>query len=52
MQRYAQKHPNCDFAQPGMLYRKVMKEQDRTSLVNNIVGNLKNADRDVSYFAV
>jgi catalase len=47
VQRYVPKHPNCDFAQPGSLYRKVMSNTDRTHLVNNIVGNLKNANRDI-----
>jgi len=47
VQRYAQKHPNCDFAQPGALFRKVMKDQDRTNLVSNIVGHLKNAKREI-----
>lgn len=28
-----------------MLYKKVMNDFERTSLVNNIVGNLKNANK-------
>jgi catalase len=47
VQRYAVKHPNCDFAQPGALFRKVMKDVDRKHLVENIVGALKNANRDI-----
>ena len=46
--RFKPAHPNCDFAQPGALYRKAMKEADRTALVNNIVGHLKNAKKHVS----
>lgn len=47
VQRYRPAHPNCDFAQPGALFRKVMSPQDRTNLINNIVGHLKGANRDV-----
>jgi catalase len=36
-------HRNDDFAQPGVLFSKVMDDQARTNLINNIVGNLKNA---------
>ncbi len=36
-------HRNDDFFQPGVLYSKVMKDEHRNNLVNNIVGNLKNA---------
>jgi catalase len=47
VQRYRPAHPNCDFAQPGQLFRKVMNPQDRTNLIGNIVGHLKNANRDI-----
>jgi len=47
VQRYAVRHPNDDFAQPGALYRKVLKPVDREHLVSNIVGHLKNAARDI-----
>eukprot|EP01017_Pseudomicrothorax_dubius_P004025 TRINITY_DN1071_c0_g1_i1.p1 TRINITY_DN1071_c0_g1~~TRINITY_DN1071_c0_g1_i1.p1 ORF type:complete len:492 (-),score=167.05 TRINITY_DN1071_c0_g1_i1:301-1776(-) len=45
--RYKPAHPNNDFAQPGVLFRKVMDEQARTNLINNISGHLKNANRDI-----
>ena len=48
VQRYKPNHPNCDFAQPGALYRKVLNAQAKTNLVKNIVGHLKNANRDVN----
>ncbi|MBL0062071.1 MAG: catalase [bacterium] len=32
-----------DFVQPAALYRKVMSDTDRTHLIGNIVGHLKNA---------
>jgi len=46
-QRFKPAHPNDDFAQPGALFRKVMKPEARTNLINNIVGHLKNANRDI-----
>jgi catalase len=36
-------HKNCDFAQPGALFSKVMDDKDRDNLISNIVGHLKNA---------
>jgi len=47
VQRYAVRHPNDDFAQPGTLYRKVLSKTDQDHLVENIVGHLKNAARDI-----
>ena len=41
--RYKLNHPNCDFAQPGTLFRKVMNNQARQHLIKNITGHLKNA---------
>jgi len=46
-QRYKPNHPNCDFAQPGALFRKVMKPQDRDNLISNLQGHLKGANRDI-----
>lgn len=40
-------HPNSDYEQAGNLYRHAMSAQDRTNLVNNIVGNLRGARREV-----
>lgn len=42
-------HPNDDFVQAGDLYRKVMTDQDKTNLVGNIVGHLKNAQKRIQY---
>lgn len=47
VQRYKPNFPNSDFEQPGTLFRKVMKNEDRDHLVSNIVGHLMNARRDV-----
>ena len=41
--RHAYTLVNDDFVQPGDLYRKVMTDQDRANLVDNIVGHLKGA---------
>jgi len=40
-------HPNDDFAQVGEFYRKVLKPDERTRLVSNIVNHLKNARKDI-----
>lgn len=43
--RFTPSHPNSDFEQPGELFSKVMNEEERTDLINNIVSSLKNAQR-------
>ena len=45
--RHPYKHPNCDFEQTGALFRKVMTEEERSDLVSNIVGHLRNARKDI-----
>lgn len=49
----AARHPyplvDDDFVQPGNLYRDVMTDQDRTNLVNNIVGHLCDAQQRIQY---
>jgi len=40
-------HPNDDFAQVGEFYRKVLTPEQRTRLIQNIVGHLKNARKDI-----
>lgn len=45
--RHPQKHPNSDFQQPGDLYRKVMNDEQKKILVDNIVGHLKNAKKEI-----
>ena len=52
VQRYKPAHPNCDFEQPGALFRKVMSNTDREHLISNIVGHLKNARRDVIFVSL
>lgn len=43
----SKQHPNSDFEQTGVLYRKVMTAAERDRLIANIVGHLKNARRDL-----
>ena len=48
VQRYVPAHPNDDFAQPGVFFRKVLTNEKRDILISNIVVHLKQANRDVS----
>jgi len=45
--RHEYTHPNNDFVQAGDLYRTVMTDQEKTNLVGNIVGHLKNAAKRI-----
>lgn len=45
--RHEYTHPNDDFVQAGDLYRKVMGDQDRDHLIDNIVTHLCNAKRQI-----
>jgi len=44
--RYNYQHPNSDFEQPGNLYLLMTPDQ-KTRLVNNIVGHLGNARKEI-----
>jgi len=46
-QRY--NHPNDDFVQAGVLYRKVMTDGDREHLIGNIVDHLRSAQKRIQY---
>jgi len=45
--RYKPAHPNCDFAQPGSLYRNIFTAQQKTNAVENIVGAMQGVDVDI-----
>jgi catalase len=45
--RHAYQHANDDFVQAGNLYRKVMTDQDKKNLINNIVGHLGGAQKRI-----
>ena len=40
-------HPNDDFQQAGVLYRKVMTDEDRDNLIGNIVDHLGGAQKRI-----
>lgn len=39
--RFKPNHPNCDFFQPGQLFRKVFSEEDRKSTIEVMGGSMK-----------
>lgn len=43
--RHEYYHPNSDFEQAGLLYRKVMTKTDRDHLIGNIMAHLGNAQK-------
>jgi len=45
--RYPQIHPNSDFEQVGVFYRKVLSPKDRDHLIHNIVEHLCDARSDI-----
>jgi len=45
--RHAYTHPNDDFEQAGVLYRKVMTDEDRDHLIGNIAAHLGNAQKRI-----
>ena len=45
--RHSYELSDVDFVQAGDLYRKVMKDEDRKSLIRNIVSHLRNAQRRI-----
>ena len=47
MGRYKPAHPNSDFEQPGVLFRKVMTDEDRDHLIVNLAGDIKNAKKEL-----
>ena len=45
--RHEYDHPNDDFVQPGDLYRKVMTDEDRDHLIDNIVSHISGAQKRI-----
>ncbi len=45
--RYPQSHPNSDYEQCGVFYRKVLSERDRNNLISNIAGHLGQARKEI-----
>jgi catalase len=50
--RHKPNHPNCDFTQPGNLFRKVFNDEMREHTVDTIVKTMKNIPRDVAEKAI
>ena len=45
--RHEYSHPNDDFVQAGDLYRKVMTDEDRDHLIDNIVSHINGAQKRI-----
>jgi catalase len=45
--RFKPAHPNDDFAQPGVLYRKVFCDKAKSNIVENLSGALTGVNRDI-----
>ena len=45
MGRWKQNHPNSDYEQAGVLFRKVMTDYDREHLIQNLVDDLKHVKK-------
>lgn len=45
--KFKHTHPNDDFEQPRLLFKKVMTESDRQHLIENIAGGLGKCRRDI-----
>ena len=52
VQRHKPHHPNCDFQQPGNLFRKVMTEEGRKNTIINAAGHMSSVPRDIQERAV
>ena len=50
--RHKPGHPNCDFAQPGTLFRKVFDNTMREHTFSNVAGAMKGVRRDIQERAI
>ena len=50
--RHRSNHPNCDFTQPGNLFRKVLCETGRKNMINNIGGHMAPVPREIQERAI
>ena len=50
--RHKPAHPNCDFSQPGTLFRKVFDSTMRDHTVHTIAGAMKGVRRDIQERAI
>lgn len=45
--RHKPNHPNCDFSQPGVLFRRVMCETMKKNTISNTAGTMKGVSRSI-----
>lgn len=50
--RHRPNHPNCDFTQPGNLFRKVMCDTGRKNTITNVGGHMASVPRDIQERAI
>jgi len=50
--RHKPNHPNCDFKQPGNLFRKVLKEESRKNSIKNTAEHMRPVPRDIQERAI
>ena len=50
--RHRPNHPNCDFKQPGNLFRKVHTESERKHAIKNTAEHMKPVPRDIQERAI
>lgn len=50
--RHKPNHPNCDFSQPGTLFRKVFDDVMREHTIRNIAVAMKPVSRDIAERAI
>ena len=50
--RHRPSHPNCDFTQPGNLFRKVMTDREREHTISNVFRHISGVPRDIQERAV
>ena len=50
--RHRPNHPNCDFTQPGNLFRKVMPDEGRKCTVQNAGNHMSSVPREIKERAI
>ena len=50
--RYEYDHPNSDFAQPAVLYNKIMDEIEKEALVDNLAGHIGSCTEEIQKAAI
>ena len=50
--RHRPNHPNDDFTQPGILFRKVMDEKGRQATIKNVAEHMRPVARDIQERAI